>query len=99
VLATGTPASLTSAPVPEVRFSAGAAVDVRALSGRLQAPVEDLGDGEYLVRAEGTPTLVADLTAFLARQEVPLRDLRAGRQRLEDVFLRLVAEDPGDGPA
>ena len=53
------------------------------------------GEGEYLVRAAGTPTLVAALTAWLAEHDLPLADLRAGRQRLEDVFLRLVAdEDP-----
>jgi len=31
------------------------------------------------------------LTAWLAEHDLPLLDLRAGRQRLEDVFLRLTA--------
>jgi ABC-2 type transport system ATP-binding protein len=92
VLAAGTPEALTSAPVAEVRFAAPSGVDVAALSGRIGAPVEDLGGGEYLVRSEGTPHLLADLTAWMAAQNIALRDLRAGRQRLEDVFLRLVAE-------
>jgi hypothetical protein len=42
----------------------------------------------------------------LAEQDLPLADLRAGRQRLEDVFLRLTGDDgpaddsaaDGDGP-
>jgi len=32
---------------------------------------------------------VAALTAWLAEHDLPLADLRAGRQSLEDVFLRL----------
>jgi hypothetical protein len=31
------------------------------------------------------------LTAWLAERDLPLADLRAGRQSLEDVFLRLVS--------
>ena len=93
VLAAGSPASLTTAAVGEVRFAAPAGLDVKDLAARVGAPVDDLGDGEYVVRAAGTPDLVAALTAWLAEEDVPLRDLRAGRQRLEDVFLRLVAEE------
>jgi ABC-2 type transport system ATP-binding protein len=51
--------------------------------------------GEYLVAAAGTPARVAALTAWLAQHDLPLADLRSGRQRLEDVFLRLVAEPDG----
>src|SRR3546814_17455802 len=50
--------------------------------------------GEYVVRAAGTPAPVAALTAWLAERDLPLADLRAGRQRLEDVFLRLAADPP-----
>jgi ABC-2 type transport system ATP-binding protein len=93
VVAAGSPASLTTAPVEEVRFGAPVGLDTAALSAHLGAPVESVGDGEYLVRAAGSPALVARLTAWLAEQDLPLADLRAGRQRLEDVFLRLVADD------
>ena len=31
------------------------------------------------------------MTAWLAERDLPLADLRAGRQSLEDVFLRLTA--------
>ena len=58
----------------------------------------EVSAGEYLVEAAGTPALVAALTAWLAEQDQPLADLRAGRQRLEDVFLRLVADPVAPAP-
>jgi hypothetical protein len=36
---------------------------------------------------------MAQLTAWLAEQGHPLTDLRAGAQRLEDVFRRLTADN------
>jgi ABC-2 type transport system ATP-binding protein len=47
--------------------------------------------GEYRVGLPPTPANVAALTAWLAEHDLPLADLRAGRQKLEDVFLRLTA--------
>ena len=38
------------------------------------------------------PANVAKLTAWLAERNLALRDLRAGRHSLEDVFLRLTKE-------
>jgi ABC-2 type transport system ATP-binding protein len=93
VVAAGSPASLmTSAAPDEVRFGAPPGLDVAALSARLGVAVTAVSRGEYLVAASGTPALVAALTAWLAEHDLPLADLRAGRQRLEDVFLRLTAE-------
>jgi ABC-2 type transport system ATP-binding protein len=93
VVAAGSPASLmTSGEGDEVRFGAPADLDVAALSARLGVAVTEVRSGEYVVAARGTPTLVAALTAWLAEHDLPLGDLRAGRQRLEDVFLRLTAE-------
>lgn len=93
VVAAGSPASLmASGEVEEVRFGAPPGLDVSGLGARIGAAVTEVCAGEYLVGAAGTPTLVAALTAWLAEHELPLADLRAGRQRLEDVFLRLVAE-------
>ncbi|MGQ0431966.1 MAG: ABC transporter ATP-binding protein [Microthrixaceae bacterium] len=93
VVATGSPAALMSAEgTDEVRFGARPGLDVAALGARIGAPVTEASAGEYVVGATGTPTLVAALTAWLAEHDLPLADLRAGRQRLEDVFLRLVAE-------
>jgi ABC-2 type transport system ATP-binding protein len=57
-------------------------------------PVEETAPGEYRAGVAPTPAAVAALTAWLAEHDLPLADLRAGRQRLEDVFLRLTAESP-----
>ena len=40
-----------------------------------------------------SPANVAAITAWLAERDLPLADLRAGRQTLEDVFLRLTREE------
>ena len=90
VVAEGSPAELMrSGAGREIRFGAPAGVDVAALAARLGAGVREERAGEYLVDAEATPSTVAALTAWLAEQNLPLADLRAGRQTLEDVFLRL----------
>ncbi|HEX2563285.1 MAG TPA: ABC transporter ATP-binding protein [Acidimicrobiales bacterium] len=75
-----------------VRFAAPPGIDTEALSARLDgAAVAETGPGEYEVGAAPTPATVAAITAWLAEQDLPLGDLRAGRQRLEDVFLRLTS--------
>jgi ABC-2 type transport system ATP-binding protein len=94
VVATGTPAELmTTGGAEEIRFGAPPGLDVVALGDALGAPVDVVSPGEYRVGAPATPANVAALTAWLAEHNHPLADLRAGRQRLEDVFLRLTAED------
>jgi ABC-2 type transport system ATP-binding protein len=89
-VASGTPAELmTSGGGGTIRFGAPAGIDVVSLGARLGAPVVETQPGEYQVDAESTPERVAGLTAWLAEHDLPLADLRAGRQSLEDVFLRL----------
>jgi hypothetical protein len=85
----GSPASA------EVRFAAPPGIDTAALGSRLGVAVQEMWPGEYRVKAPGTPAVVAALAAWLAERDIPLTDLRAGRQRLEDVFLRLTAGDSG----
>jgi ABC-2 type transport system ATP-binding protein len=92
VVAQGTPTELTEASVPEVRFAAAPGLAVSELATHVGAMVREEGPGEYVVDAEGSPTLVAALTAWLAERDLSLGDLRAGRQRLEDVFVRLVSD-------
>ncbi|HLI23930.1 MAG TPA: hypothetical protein VKU91_03180, partial [Acidimicrobiales bacterium] len=90
VVAAGTAAELmASGRGEEVRFAAPAGLDVAALGARLGAPVREAHPGEYVLAAPGEPATVAALTAWLAERDLPLADLRAGRERLEDVFLRL----------
>ena len=54
--------------------------------------MRELRPGDYLVDTAATPALLAALTAWLAEEGALLRELRAGRRSLEDVFLRLTGE-------
>ena len=47
----------------------------------------------YAIGAEGTPTTVAALTAWLAERDLPLDDLRTGGPTLEEAFLELTGLD------
>jgi len=92
VVASGTPAELMrSSEEAEIRFGAPPHLDTAGLGRSLGAFVDEVSSGEYKVAMAPTPANVAALTAWLADHELPLADLRAGRQRLEDVFLRLTA--------
>jgi ABC-2 type transport system ATP-binding protein len=70
-------------------FGAPPGLDVAELSTALGATVEEVTRGEYRVDAAPEPVLVATLTSWLAERELQLADLRAQRQRLDDVFRRL----------
>ena len=97
VVAQGSPAELTAAAGPaELRFSSDPHLDTAALAAHLGVAVRSTSSGEYLVDAAGDPQTVAMLTAWLAAQHHVLGDLRAGRHRLEDTFVRLTSET---GPA
>jgi ABC-2 type transport system ATP-binding protein len=91
VVAEGTLAELLQGGGNEIRFGAPAGLDVAALATRLGSPVREATRGEYVVDAAPAPATVAALTGWLAEHDLPLADLRAGRQTLEDVFLRLTA--------
>jgi ABC-2 type transport system ATP-binding protein len=102
VLADGTPTELMrSSQGDDVRFGAPSGLDVSSLGERIGAVVTEASPGEYVVASAATPAMVAAITAWLAEMDLPLADLRAGRQRLEDVFLRLTADaaEPAAEPA
>src|SRR5208282_694987 len=88
VVAAGRPGEIQGES-EELRFAAQPGLAVDDLRVRLGAPVSEGPPGEYKVSAPPVPALVAALAAWLAERDLPLGDLRAGRQRLEDVFLRL----------
>jgi ABC-2 type transport system ATP-binding protein len=97
-VAEGTPAELmASGGGSDIRFGGPPGIDTAGLSERLGAPVAEAHPGEYRVDAPSTPERVASLTAWLAEHDLPLSDLRAGRQSLEDVFLRLT-QPPTEEP-
>ncbi|HUR76531.1 MAG TPA: ABC transporter ATP-binding protein [Acidimicrobiales bacterium] len=85
VVADGTLASLTSDAA--LTFSSDVGIDVTALAIALDRAVIETSAGRYRVNAPSTPAMVAALTAWLASQDLEVRDL--GSSRLEDVFLRL----------
>ncbi len=91
VVADDTPAGLRSGGTDDIRFSATPGLDVVALSAALHGDVTEPTPGEYHAAVAPTPQTVAALTTWLAERNVALGDLRAGRQRLEDVFLQLTA--------
>jgi ABC-2 type transport system ATP-binding protein len=103
LVAAGTMAELVGAPgAGEVlRFSAPPGIDVAGLADHLGATapatvaVAEVDAGRYEVAAPPTPATVAAVTAWLAERDLPLADLQAGRQRLEDVFLALTSGASG----
>ncbi|HEY6530715.1 MAG TPA: ABC transporter ATP-binding protein [Acidimicrobiales bacterium] len=97
LLADATPAELmTTGQSEELHFGAPGGLDTAALGERVGAAVTEESPGEYRVATAPTPAVVAAVTAWLAEHDLPLADLRAGRQRLEDVFLRLTRESSGE---
>lgn len=98
VVAAGTLDELRNRTGGQVRFSAVAEIDVTALGHHLGATVEEVQPGEYAITGDDDlilshPRLAAELTGWLANHDIALGDLRAGRQRLEDVFLSLTEDD------
>ena len=92
VVADGTAAELMRSGTGHgIRFGAPAGLEVAALGARLGAVVIEERPGDYHADCEPSPANVARLTAWLAEHDLAIDDLRAGRQSLEDVFLRLTA--------
>ncbi|CAN5629159.1 ABC transporter ATP-binding protein [soil metagenome] len=99
LIKSGTPNELMSAGGSrEIRFGAPPGLDTAALGKAMIAAVEEVSPGEYRVAIEPSPANIAALTGWLAERDLPLADLRAGRQRLEDVFLRMT-QITGEVPA
>jgi ABC-2 type transport system ATP-binding protein len=96
VVAAGSPRELTASESTDLRFRAAPRLDTAALATAVDCGVSEIAPGEYVVSGEPTPQLVATVTAWLADNDQPLGDLRAGRQKLEDVFRRLTSDALSD---
>ena len=72
----------------EIRFRSDPDLDLRALAAT-GIVASKVGHDEYVIDAPPQPRLMAQLGDWLAEAGHPLHDLRAGGQRLEDVFRRL----------
>ncbi len=94
--AIGSPRELMSRSVTtDVLFTANMPVDTLALARELQLDrqlVIPAGDGRYEIRAQGSPRLIAQLAAFLERNQVEIGTLHANERSLESVFLQITAE-------
>jgi ABC-2 type transport system ATP-binding protein len=77
----------------EIRFRTDPALDLRALAAATGIVASKVGNDEYVIDAPPQPRLMAQLGDWLAEAGHPLHDLRAGGQRLEDVFRRLIGDD------
>jgi ABC-2 type transport system ATP-binding protein len=97
--ALGSPQDLTrNAAVDEIVFVADPGLDVDILAKALgldEGMVSETREGEYLVRAAGTPARIADLACFLRDRDVTIAALQSGRRSLEAVFLQITAEAGG----
>jgi ABC-2 type transport system ATP-binding protein len=91
LVADGTVRELLAGSGDEIRFAAAAGLPIGALAERLACVVVESSPGDYLVGSAPTPQTIAAVTSWLAELDQPLADLRAGRQRLEDVFMRLTS--------
>lgn len=91
--ALGTPAELTSRAAAGVTsFSADPGISVTQLAttiGLAQNVIAETRPGHYVISAEATPELIADLAAWLRDHNIRIGELRTGRRSLEDVFLTL----------
>jgi ABC-2 type transport system ATP-binding protein len=91
VVADGTLAELRKGH-DEIRFRSSPNLDLHALAASIGMVASQVGADEYVIDAPPHPRLMAQLTAWLAEGGHPLTDMRAGAQRLEDVFRRLTSQ-------
>ena len=93
VVANGTPEQLLAGePVDDFAFRAGPGLDVASLGLAVGGAVVEVEAGSYRVDVAPTPVKVAAVTTWLAERDELIGDLRAGRQRLDEVFLQLTGE-------
>lgn len=94
-VADGTPAELLNSDSHDYfTFRAGAGLDSASLSAAIGASVAETEAGRYVVHTTPSPPAVAALTNWLLAHDELLGDLQAGRQRLEEVFLKLTGDEP-----
>lgn len=93
VVANGSPRDLLASGEPDdFEFRAAIGLDTADLGTRLDAPVAEESPGVYRVHERPTPAKIVELTRWLADQGELIGDLRAGRQRLDELFQRLTGE-------
>ena len=90
LVALGTLDALRGGDRPAVRLVAGPALDPADLGALPSAgAVHRTEPGVYLIECTDPPVLLAEVTAWALRQGVSIREIRVGRESLEEIFLRL----------
>ena len=93
VVADGSPEELLAGEdAQDFSFRANPGLDVASLSSSLGADVTEHPAGTYRVSTTPSPKLIVAVAEWLAERDVLVGDMRAGRQRLDDVFTRLTGE-------
>jgi ABC-2 type transport system ATP-binding protein len=96
IVTEGSPADLTSSGGEDLRFATTAGLDLPALAAALSLAADSVSEsrpGEYRIRAQMTPELVAELAVWLRDKGYGLTELRTERATLEEVFLQLTREE------
>lgn len=99
VIASGSVNELLASAADAVTFRADPGLDVASLAAAVDAPVAEVSPGSYRVDTAPSPRTVAAITSWLAERNLLIGDLSAGRERLESLFLRLVAEAEAEAEA
>ncbi|MGI9148715.1 MAG: ABC transporter ATP-binding protein [Chloroflexota bacterium] len=97
LVALDSPAGLRHAVANEVRFATRppvAEADVAVALNLTRASVECENDGTLVLHVEPSPARIAELTTWLASQNVLLTELRAGSRSLEQAFLTITSSNP-----
>jgi ABC-2 type transport system ATP-binding protein len=96
IVTEGSPTALTTAGGEDLRFATAAGLDLPALAAALSLAADSVSEsrpGEYRIRTEMTPELVAELAVWLRDKGYGLTELRTERVTLEEVFLQLTRDD------
>jgi ABC-2 type transport system ATP-binding protein len=99
LVALDAPAALgqSNGPPDELRFRAVTGLPVGDLAMCLGlGGVRETRPGEYVASGVVTPSTIVALASWLADRGALLAELHLGRHSLEEVFLRLTADDPRD---
>ncbi|NED93939.1 ABC transporter ATP-binding protein [Phytoactinopolyspora alkaliphila] len=91
LVATGSPAELTSSDESTVQFTGPPRLNLSTLGDALppDAVVRETAPGRYLVAGTVNPQLLATVASWCAAHDVLPEELQIGRRSLEDVFLEL----------
>jgi ABC-2 type transport system ATP-binding protein len=91
IVASGTLDQLRSGR-EEIRFRSLSRIDLHSLSTTLGLPVEQTRLHEFTIAGTSDSRVIVQLTDWAKANNVEIRDIGAGSQRLDDVFRKLTAE-------